>query len=410
MTLSRFSFRTLPLFAVASVMVLATSTPGLAQEMDGRWLPFVGCWEPTGQGATDGILCVEPTDDGVELYTVSAGEVLTSDLLVADGASHPRSIEGCEGWDSAGFSRDGRRVFTRSEFICGEEVARTATGIMSLVSLTQWIDVRSMDVGGEQVAWVQRYRLVGPERMLQEGVEDSEYFTADMGMALQAARMYAARNIWLEDIMEAAERVDTKAVEAWVAGRGERFAIDADALVRLADAGVSESIIDVVVAVSYPGTFAIAGEAGVPMGGEQRAFDAPRTVRSIYGYGMYSRSPFYNYGYGPYSYYGYSPYSRYSYGSLYGYGYQGYYSGSYYGGYYRPTEVIVNRREFNPETGGRVYNGRGYGAGDRGSYRGPDQSVGGSSGADTSTGSASGGSSTGRTAKPRGGRGGGGGS
>ena len=144
------------------------------------------------------------------------------------------------------------------------------------------------------------------------------------------------------------------------------------------------------------------------MGGEQRAFDAPRTVRSVYGYGMYSRSPFYNYGYGPYSYYGYSPYNRYSYGSLYGYGYQGYYSGSYYGGYYRPTEVIVNRREFNPETGGRVYNGRGYGAGDRGSFRGPDQSVGGSSGADTSTGSASGGSSTGRTAKPRGGRGGGG--
>ena len=137
-------------------------------------------------------------------------------------------------------------------------------------------------------------------------------------------------------------RDSTKAVEAWVAGRGERFAIDADALVRLADAGVSESIIDVVVAVSYPETFAIAGEAGASMGSEQRAFDAPRTVRSVYGYGMYSRSPFYNYGYGPYSYYGYSPYNRYSYGSLYGYGYQGYYSGSYYGGYYRPSEVIVN--------------------------------------------------------------------
>ena len=70
--------------------------------------------------------------------------------------------------------------------------------------------------------------------------------------------------------------------------------------------------------------------------------------------------------------------------------------------------VTVNRIEANPESGGRVYNGRGYGAGDRGSLGGPTQSVGGSSGADTSTGSASGGSSTGRTAKPRGGRGGGG--
>jgi len=408
MTLSHFSFRTFPLLAVASLMVLATSTPASAQEMDGRWLPFLGCWEPTGQGATDGVLCVEPTDDGVELYTVSGGEVVTSDLLVADGTSRPRSIEGCEGWDSAGFSRDGRRVFTRSEFICGEEIARTATGIMSLVAPTQWIDVRSMDVGGEQVAWVQSYRLVGPERMLQEGVEDSTYFTQDMGMALQAARMYASRNIWLEDVVEAAERVDTKAVEAWVAERGERFALDADALIKLADAGVPESIIDVVVAVSYPGTFAIAGEAGASMGGDRRSFDG-RPVRPIYGYGIYSRSPFYNYGYGPYSYYGYSPYSRYSYGSLYGYGYQGYYSGYSSGRYYMPTMVTVNRRESNPESGGRVYNGRGYRAGDQGSRTGPTQSVGGSSGAGTSTGSASGGSSTGRTAKPRGGRGGGGG-
>tara|TARA_B100000959_G_scaffold245552_1_gene270311 strand:- start:1481 stop:2317 length:837 start_codon:yes stop_codon:yes gene_type:complete len=276
---------------------------------------------------------------------------------------------------------------------------------MSLVAPTQWIDVRSMDVGGEQVAWVQSYRLVGPERMLQEGVEDNAYFTQDMGMALQAARIYAARNIWLEDVVEAAEQVDTKAVEAWVAERGERFAVDADALVKLADAGVSESIIDVVVAVSYPGTFAIAGEAGSSMGGDRRSSDA-RSVRPIYGYGIYSRSPFYNYGYGPYSYYGYSPYSRYSYGSLYGYGYQGYYSGYSSGRYYMPTMVTVNRIESSPESGGRVYNGRGYRAGE-GSRTGPTQSVGGSSGADTSTGSASGGSSTGRTAKPRGGRGGG---
>ena len=85
-------------------------------------------------------------------------------------------------------------------------------------------------------------------------------------MAIQAARIYAARNIWLEDVAEAAERVDAKAVEAWVAERGERFAIDADALVKLADAGVSESIIDVVVAVSYPERFAIAGEAGASIG------------------------------------------------------------------------------------------------------------------------------------------------
>ena len=100
MTLCRFSFRTFSVLAAASLMIVALSTTVVAQEMDGRWLPFVGCWEPTGQGATDGILCIEPTDEGVELYTVSAGEVVTSDLMVADGARYPRNIEGCEGWDN----------------------------------------------------------------------------------------------------------------------------------------------------------------------------------------------------------------------------------------------------------------------------------------------------------------------
>jgi hypothetical protein len=231
--------------------------------------------------------------------------------------------------------------------------------------------------------------------MLQEGVDD---FTQDMGMALQTARMYSSRNIWLEDIVEASGKVDTKAVEAWIAERGERFSIDADALLRLADAGVPESIIDVVVAVSYPERFAISGDAGA-MEDEPRSLDR-RPVRPIYGYGVYSRGPFYNYGYGPHSYYGFSTYSPYSYGTRYGYGYQGYYSG-----YYVPTAVIVNRREPTPEFGGRVYNGRGYRAGGSGSGTRPSPVAGGSSGVDNRTGSGSGRSSTGRTAKRRGGGG-----
>jgi len=395
MTSYRFFCRTLSLLGAVSVIVLATSASVVAQEMDGRWLPFVGCWEPTGQGAEGGILCVEPSDNGVELYTLSAGEVVTSDRMIANGTGYPRSIDGCEGWDSAEFSDDGRRLFTRSEFVCGEEIASNTSGIMSLVSSTRWIDVRSMDVDGERVAWVQSYRLTGPERMRQEGVDD---FTQDMGMALRTARMYSSRNIWLEDIIEASEKVDAKAVEAWIAERGERFSIDADALLRLADAGVPESVIDVVVAVSYPERFAISGDVGAPE--DESMLRDRRPVRPIYGYGHYPRGPFYNYGYGPYSYYGFSPYSPYSYGARYGYGYQGYYSG-----YYMPTTVIVNRREPTPKFGGRVYNGRGYRAGDPGSRTRPAPVAGGSSGADTRTAPGGGRSSTGRTAKRRGGGG-----
>jgi hypothetical protein len=201
-----------------------------------------------------GLLCVRPLEGVVELFTVIAGEIATSDTMVANGGQRLRSLEGCEGWESSEFSDDGLRLFTHSDFVCGEEIPRWSTGVMSMISPTMWVDVRSVEGGGEPVAWVQRYSLVGPLRMTGAGVED---VTQSRALAVESARLSAPGQIELAEVREAAEKIDAKAVEAWIAARGRGFKLHADGLTALIQAGVAESIVDVLVAVTYPAYFSI---------------------------------------------------------------------------------------------------------------------------------------------------------
>jgi len=392
---------------IGAVALAAIAVPARAQEnADGRWLPFVGCWEPLDAEPDAGLLCFTPADGGVQMSNMAAGEAFATEQLVADGEPRPVSAEGCEGWESITFSDDGQRAFTRSEFACGTDTPRTGTGVMSFTSPNQWVDVRSLDVDGESIAWVQEYRLVGIDRLAEEGVSDP---AEGLGMAVRTGRMVAARPIDVADVQEAVSRLDEKAAESWVAAQRDRFDLSADDIVRLADSGMPESVIDVMVAVSYPDRFVVRPSEPIEEadGGGRPAYAG---YRGYMGYSPFFGLPGfgfgYNYGYG-YSPFGYSGLGR---------GYGGYYGG--YGGYggawgYRTGAVIIDRRP----SGGRVYNGRGYskGSSGRGSgsarpSRGPSYSGGGRasagsgrvrSGSGSRTGRAGG--SSGRTARRRGG-------
>ena len=367
---------TLPGGAAIVLLTIASAAPVLAQDTDQRWLAWLGCWEPIEQEADAGLVCFRPADGGVEMFSVVDGELETSELIRTDGEIRTVSREGCQGTERAEFSDDRRRVFHNGEFVCGSDVPRTASGVMSLTAPAQWLDVRSVEVGGEAVAWVQRYRLAAPEALQEAGVEDA---TAGLGMAVRTARLAAARPIDADDVVEASQKIDVKAVEAWVAERGERFNLDADELVRLADAGVPGSVTDVMIAVSYPRRFAIDPEGRA----ETRDLEPGRDRGAYRGYGPMYRPLFWD----PF-YYGYSGlYSPYGYG-----GYGGY--GGFYGYGYRPTTVIVDRQN-TPR--GRMVNGQGYTRGTAGSSGGGGGYRGGGS-------PPSRGSSGGRTAKPRGGR------
>lgn len=405
----------LPSLLAAGAGLLALAATATAQPVagtggaDGRWLPYMGCWESTGSGpegaeGADGMLCIRPAIDqeGVEFLSVSDGSVVETQLRPADGRRQQVAREGCRGWERASFSADGRRIYLRSEFTCEGGVQRTTSGIMTMVSPYEWMDVQSVSVDGRAQPWVQRYRLAPPSRVSDAGLGD---IASGLGMAVESARMAAAEHPEISDVIEASGAVDVGAVEAWIAELRDPFRVDAEALLRMSDAGVDERVIDVVVAVSYPERFDVEGDGYEADRADRRV--ATRRPRGVRGRGWYGSS----WGYHPYDPYYYGRYSAYGHyyrpWGVYGAGF-GFYRG------YRPSVIVIEPRSSSPR--GRVVNGRGYtrsrGSSDAGT-RSIVPSRGSSSGGSISPAGASrGGSSsttTGRKAKKKGGKGGDGG-
>lgn len=347
-----------------------------AQEMDSRWAPWLGCWQAVDEAASAPLLCVVPLAGAaaVEMLTVVDGQVVSRESIFADGQQHAVSREGCEGWERSEFSGDARRVYIRSDLNCGAGVLRSSTGVLSMVSPFEWLDVRTMDVDGQSVPWVVRYRLAS-RADLQAAGQGNLIGAQDADARM--ARMAASVPLDLDDVIEATGKVSAETVQVWVLERAEPFALDATRLIGMADAGVPPSVIDVVVAVSYPEKFVI--NEGSPSG--RRTAEAARRPGSPgLGFGR-TLNPFEDPFYDPYSRYGYS--SRYGFGSRYGLGYFGYGPGSYgafgygyggYGGYglggynygfggYGTPIVVVGRRGMAADSGptaGRVVRGGGY--------------------------------------------------
>lgn len=372
---------------LGAVAALVAAAPLSAQDMDGRWLPFVGCWEALGGEDDIGLLCFEPADGGVLLSNVVDGEVASSEFFAADGQPRDVNSEGCEGWEVTTFSQDGRRVFTETEFLCGTDEPRAGTGVMTFVQPNMWADIRTLETDGEPFVWVQEYRLASRDRLAEAGVEDP---AAGLAMAVRTSRQSAAAPIDLGDVEEAMEVMDPKAVESWLVTKGDELDPSAADLVRLADAGVPENVIDAVVAVSHPERFVVAS------GGEVESYDAPRPThyRGYMGYWSY-RTPRWGLGYAPFGWaFGYDPmYYRNYYAGSYGYGYGYGYGYNYWGS--RPGTIVIERSG-GGSRGGSVINGQGYRRGNPSDDATRVRRAGG----DVPSTGRSGSSSSGRTANP----------
>jgi len=377
-------------------LVLAASVPpsDLAAQAD-RWLPYTGCWQPVGElaeGQPD-LLCVIPTNEGVEFENYLGSELLNTQLIVADGRARAVSEEGCESQDVAEFANSGRFVVTDSEYTCEGGAEGGLKGLIAMVSPIEWIHVQIIESEEERLTGVIRYELALEELTEEVGHADLH---ADRARALRLSRLAASSPLDVEDVIEASELADPAAVSAWIVERGEVFRPSADRLVRLADAGVPEPIINMVVAVGHPERFAIQTAASGDYATETLGMDR-MGMRDGYGYGA---SGFW----GRRGFWGYSPYSLYGYDSFYlgrtGLGYGSYGGYGYWG--YRPTVVIVRPEGSSSGGSGRAVRGRGY---TRGTGSDSGGSVGRSGGGSTVAPPArsTGRSSTGRKAKRRGG-------
>jgi hypothetical protein len=328
---------------VGAWLVMVVPMAAAQEEVDSRWAPWIGCWQDLDEMAQAPLLCVVPLDReaGVEMLTVFDGQVVSRESIVADGEQHLLTREECGGWERAEFSGDARRIYLRSEFNCGDSPPRTSTGVMSMVSPSEWLDVRTTKVDGQNLPWVVRYRQASRADFQAAGQGD---LIGTQDLDARMARMAASIPIAVDDVIEAVEKVSTETVEIWVLERAEPLALDASKLIEMADAGVPASVIDIVVAVSYPNKFAV--NQGYPSGRSTAEF---RVALGGAGYGS-------GVGFNPFQNPFYDPYARYGYYSAYGYGPRysvGFYSGRY--GY--------------PYGGLGGYGGYGYGYSGFGGYR-----------------------------------------
>ena len=157
---------------LAGALLLVGFVPRSAAAQDATlgWLPWIGCWEAMDEIEDESLLCIRPTAGyGVEMLTVTEDKVLSQATVLPDGIDHPVSREGCEGSERAQFSDDGRRIYLHAEYLCEGGVQRSTSGLISMNTPYEWMDVKAAAVSGQEVAWVRRYRLASKKRTEELG-------------------------------------------------------------------------------------------------------------------------------------------------------------------------------------------------------------------------------------------------
>jgi hypothetical protein len=420
-------------FRAAQVMVtaalLAVCIPPVAsaqQGGDARWHPWIGCWAPQQASMLGGVtppqLCVVPTGGAAaDFITIADGKVVDRTAVDASGTRRSVTKDGCSGWEQASFSKDGDRVYVRSEMSCGADNTRSTSAIIAMTGQSTMLQLQGLASGEYSGVRAARYNpTAAPTGLPEEAVAALQVNRA--GAA--TSRLLATRPFTIEAVKEAVKAVEGPVVEAFLTERKQRFNLDAKTLIELADAKIPERITDLMVALSYPKVFAVnaAGEAdfipeNAPGTRGERRYEGRAAIDAYYGWERYYGMGLYPFGYSPY---GYSPYSYYGYGYGYGgYGLAGF--GPYSGFYYGRTPVGIVRNDGGAASTaphGRVVKGGGYtqgtsGTGSAGAPRtqsspsgsGTGSSAGASAGssAGSSAGASSGASagSAPRTAQPR---------
>ena len=414
--------------ALMAALVAATATAASAETPPAPaqgWQALIGCWEPVAPisaplpDSTRGhMVCVLPVDgsSSLDFVTIADGRATERERVDATGTRQPLTRDDCSGWQSAEWSAGGHRLFLRSELTCTGGLKRTSTGVISMPTTSEWVDVQSVAVGERRSVRTLRYRETNNYGAVP-AAEMAALGGRQFSIGVSAARLAAATPVSAEELLDVTRRLDVAAVEGWLAQQQIGFRADAGQLVKLADAGLPSSLIDVVVALSYPERFTVA--AVEPKANNELLGPIDRS----YGPGGGYYDPFWDPFYGSrfdrryYSPFGYSLYDGYG-----GYGRYGRYG---YGvGYPSRPVVIIVTPDSAAAGGGRVVKGRGYtrradtspeptsdrrradsdgpsSSGARGSGSAGTSSTGRPAGA-SSGGSSSGGSSSGeRTAKRR---------
>ena len=188
-------------------------------------------------------VCVTPVPpNGASLVTTVGTQKALDQVVTADGLDRAVDDGECRGTQSAEWSADGLRLFARAQVTCaGDSTPRGVTGLALLAPNGTWLDIQAVDVGGRENVRVRRYR-----RVLDE-----------TGAAAVSKPHIAAARLRLADIKEASAKISPRAIEAALVETNAGFDLTGRDLIGLDDAGVAGSVVDILVALSYPDRFVV---------------------------------------------------------------------------------------------------------------------------------------------------------
>jgi hypothetical protein len=451
MTRARLARRLVGPATITALLFAAPSAQAQSTAVDPRFQPWLGCWRPldTGIGLEelDGEkqptrACVVPsvtTAGSVDLVIFHRDSLMSRTAVPLPGNAMPRRIDECEGTERAEWTPDNARLVFKADLDCTRGVKRIETGMMTMNDAGQWVQMQHLTVGKNEATTVARFRFEGDSALpagLQVGALRST----------RALRVATGGALSIDDVIATTKLVPPSLAEAWLSEIGQRFALDAKALVKMADGGVPSRVIDVMVALANPDKYqigpAMTNARGVSQGPGIVAMRAGRGGGGMgSGVGMRSRCQMmedfcygaggmgawgFGYRYGMFDPWGFGYLNPYRYGNVGGWGFNPYspwgggfgWGGGWGNGVFSgggPVVIIPNGGGSGGENSGpvrgRAVSGGGYtraippsGSG-ASSYSPPPSSGSGSGSAGSgSSGGASSGSSGGggRTAKPRG--------
>ena len=336
--------------------------PTQAAQVDSRFAAWLGCWrlddDLTGTGAR---MCITPEQGGVRMQTVVGSQRGIDERVIADAVARPITDAECTGTELAEWSKDGARVFRTTNVTCGKEAARTIKSVAFLTPGPSWINVQHVSGAAANTAVrVQRYRRAANQQL----ADGSKAPQPDASLTLRTTPETTKWSI--EDVIEASSRMPAEVVQAALTEVKHGFDLNKRTLVALDQGGVDAQVIDLMVALTYPKRFVIERRGGgsTPTGilTGNGWFD-PIYSPMLMGAFADCFSPF---GYGYRSYYsmcnsmGYSALGYDAYGYYRNYGY-----GAYPGGWVDVGSVVPPITSggggvIEPQSEGRVVNGRGY--------------------------------------------------
>jgi hypothetical protein len=245
--------------AIPATLTLTAATAVSAQSVSTPWATLAGCWSPVGaegitlgrDGATTMMLCVIPINRESGVLARYAGDkVIEADTIVIGQERTRRLDDDCEVTASARFAGDQSRLYVRGRRVCTSGVASQTSGLLGLAPGGDLLDVREVTQGSKSAAVVQRYAATASRPELVSTFDR-------LSRAEREARVLSGAQLTGGDIIEAAASVDSTAVVAWLAERGQGFLLNAKTLKAFAQAQLPANVIDMMVALSNPKTFTV---------------------------------------------------------------------------------------------------------------------------------------------------------